>query len=156
MAERDEGKSPEHPHKVVWHPDAREERNKLDTSDQSAIRNVTDKLRALGDSLPHPHQSAVQQKAGKGLRELRPTRGSSTARPLYRRLRKGARGAEDTFVVYGVAPEAMVDEPGFNQAVQRAQIRRNQIEAQEERRVKAAAKRGNPSASKRQGKRPKR
>jgi hypothetical protein len=61
--------------------------------------NAVDKLKVAGPRLGHPHSSAVQGDAGKGLRELRPRSGRSRWRPLYRQVAAG------TFVILAVAPE---------------------------------------------------
>lgn len=53
--------------------------------ERKAIFNVVDKLRELGERLPPPHVKPLQGKAAAGLRELRPRRGSSDWRALYRR-----------------------------------------------------------------------
>ena len=83
----------------------------LDTRDQEAIQHARDKLIALGDRLPFPHQSAIRQ--GAPLRELRPRGGRSRWRPLYARFGAG-------FVILAVAPEAEVDPRGFRRGVDTA------------------------------------
>jgi Phage derived protein Gp49-like (DUF891) len=52
--------------------------------ERKAIFNAVDKLRELGERLPPPHMKPLQGEAA-GLRELRPRRGSSDWRALYRR-----------------------------------------------------------------------
>lgn len=80
----------------------------LDQRDQQAVQHARDKLVALGDQLPFPHQSAVRH--GAPLRELRPRSGRCRWRPLYARLGQG-------FVILAVAPEAQVDPQGFRRGV---------------------------------------
>jgi hypothetical protein len=53
--------------------------------ERKAIFNAVDKLRELGERLPPPHMKPLQGEAAAGLRELRPRRGSSDWRALYRR-----------------------------------------------------------------------
>ena len=53
--------------------------------EQKALINVADKLRTLGERLPPPHMKPLQGPAAAGLRELRPRRGNSDWRALYRR-----------------------------------------------------------------------
>lgn len=71
------------------------------------MANVVAKLLAVGPQLGFPHQSAVR---GTNLRELRPRAGRSPWRALYRRDR-------EEFVIGAIAPEAMVDNHGFDRAV---------------------------------------
>jgi hypothetical protein len=109
---------------VRYHPKAREERDlvrKQSEDDFDAIIVVIEKLKIHGPALRFPHQSSVQGKAGKGLRELRPTQGRTLWRPLYRRF-------ENTYVILAVGPEAQVDQSGFTTAVSDAQARRKAIE----------------------------
>jgi hypothetical protein len=112
------------PWEVRYHPKAVEERNsvrKQSEGDFDAIVVVIEKLKMHGPALRFPHQSAVQGKGGAGLRELRPTQGRTLWRPLYRRF-------ENTYVILAVAPEAQVDQSGFDTAVADAQARRKAIE----------------------------
>lgn len=67
------------------------------------------KLEATGDRLGAPHSSNVEGVAAY-LRELRPRRGSSPWRALYRRI-----GHE--LVIGAIAPEAENDRRGFNRSV---------------------------------------
>jgi hypothetical protein len=83
---------------------------------------VIEKLQVDGVNLRDPHQKAVMQPAGAGLRELRPTAGKNPWRPLYRQV--GPR----LFAILAVAPEAEIDERGYDQAVQAAQRRRQAVE----------------------------
>jgi hypothetical protein len=53
--------------------------------ERRAIFNAVDKLRELGERLPPPHMKPLQGDAAAGLRELRPRRGDSDWRALYRR-----------------------------------------------------------------------
>lgn len=53
--------------------------------ERKAIFSAVDKLRELGERLPPPHMKPLRGEAAAGLRELRPRRGSSDWRALYRR-----------------------------------------------------------------------
>lgn len=111
------------PWKVLWHPDAKAERDAIaDANEKVAIRQATDQLRVNGPALRAPHQKAIQGPEGKGLRELRPTGGKSPSRPIYRQV------GEDTFAILAVGPEAERDQGGFDRAVRRAQRRRAELE----------------------------
>lgn len=79
--------------------------------------HAAQKLEAAGPRLAHPHSSAVQGEGGQGLRELRPRAGRSRWRPIYRRV------TPSSFVILAVAPEAMIDSRGFDDAVRRAVAR---------------------------------
>lgn len=110
------------PYEVLWHPDAAAEHRAIeDKAERAAIQHAVQKLVSEGPRLPHPHQSAVKGKDGKGLRELRPRGGRSPWRPLYRQ--RGSR-----FVIAAVGPEAQVNQRGFNAAVRRAQVRLADLE----------------------------
>jgi hypothetical protein len=99
---------------VVWHPEADEERQAVpDKGDRASLQTAVDKLIALGDRLPFPHQSAVK---GSTVRELRPRAGRSRWRALYSRVGK-------QFVIAAVGPEAKVDPQGFARAVAAAERR---------------------------------
>jgi hypothetical protein len=103
------------PYVVTWHPEAASERDaSWPPEEKVAIEHAVEKLKAAGPRLKHPHSSAVQGSAGKGLRELRPRAGRSRWRPIYRRV------TSDTFVIVAVAPEAQIDRGGFDAAVGRA------------------------------------
>jgi hypothetical protein len=104
---------------VVFHPAAEEELAKLSVGDRVAVLHATEKLAALGPTLPHPHQSDVR--GGFGLRELRPRAGWSRIRPLYGRVGDG-------FVVLAIGPEAMVDRRGFDRAVYAARQRLAEVD----------------------------
>lgn len=86
------------------------------------MEHAVEKLQAAGARLKHPHSSAVQGAAGKGLRELRPRAGRSRWRPIYRRV------TPDTFLILAVAPEAQIDRSGFGAAVDRAAGRFAQLD----------------------------
>lgn len=76
---------------------------------------------AAGPQLQFPHQSAVKGADGKGMRELRPRRGSCAWRPIYRQA------DSRTFVVVAVAPEAKTNGQGFDAAIARARARFEKI-----------------------------
>jgi hypothetical protein len=99
------------PYTVDFHEDAMGELLGLDTRDQEAVQHARDKLIALGDRLPFPHQSAVRR--GAPLRELRPRGGRCRWRPLYARVGAG-------FVILAIAPEAEIDPKGFRRGVDAA------------------------------------
>lgn len=99
------------PYTVDFHEDAVGELLGLDPRDQEAVQHARDKLIALGDRLPFPHQSAVRR--GAPLRELRPRGGRCRWRPLYARVGEG-------FVILAVAPEAEIDLKGFRRSVDAA------------------------------------
>src|ERR1700679_18074 len=85
---------------IGWHPAAVEEISSIrDAGERVAIEHAIEKLRIDGPALRSPHQSAVMGERS-GVRELRPRRGRSRWRPLYRRI--GAR----QFAILAVAPEA--------------------------------------------------
>jgi hypothetical protein len=103
------------PYIVRWHPGAASERDaSCPPEEKVAMEHAVEKLKAAGPRLQHPHSSAVQGAAGKGLRELRPRAGRSRWRPIYRRV------TPDTFVIFAVGPEAQIDSSGFDAAVDRA------------------------------------
>jgi hypothetical protein len=108
---------------VRWHPSAVEEKDSIvDATERSAIQHAIEKLVVDGPALCNPHQRAVMGPGGAGLRELRPRRGRSRWRPLYRRF------GDTLFVILAVAPEAELDKPGFGKRVRDAQRRRKQVE----------------------------
>lgn len=73
--------------KVAWHPKALDEKNAIEEAvERVAIAHVIEKLEVDGPALRNPHQSGVKGEEGSGLRELRPRRGRSRWRPLYRRI----------------------------------------------------------------------
>ena len=105
-------------YRVIWLPDADAELKAIeDAKEQVALRHVGEKLAVEGPRLGYPHSSAVQAEAGKGFRELRPRRGRSPWRAIYRQVNK------TSFVVLAVGPEAEVNESGFNAAVKSAKSR---------------------------------
>lgn len=104
---------------VRWHPAARQELRAVPSKERAALLNAEEKLVALGQLLGYLHTSAIQG-AGKGLRELRPRRGNSPWRALYRRI-GGA------FVIGAIAPEAQTDPRGFRAAVVAAEQRLDEI-----------------------------
>ena len=90
--------------------------------EQTAISEALLKLESLGDQLGAPHSSSVKGVAG-CMRELRPRRGASAWRVLYRRI-------GDEIVVGAIAPEAMKDRRGFNRAVEQALTRLEQYDTE--------------------------
>jgi len=109
--------------KVAWHPKALDEKNAInDVAERVAIAHVIEKLKVDGPVLRSPHQSGVKGEEGLGLRELRPRRGRSRWRPLYRR-------AEETlFAILAVGPEAGIDKVGYAKAVRLAKQRLKRLE----------------------------
>lgn len=104
---------------VVYHPQYEEEWRGLPPAERAALASAVEKLRA-DSRLGFPHTSLVQ--GGKaGLRELRPRRGQSPWRALYRRV-------GDVMVVLAVAPEAVKDRRGFGRAVAEAERRLRELE----------------------------
>lgn len=59
---------------------------------------------------------------GSGLRELRPRRGRSRWRPIYRRM------DERLFAILAVGPEAEIDKAGYDRAVRIAKQRLVRLE----------------------------
>jgi len=111
------------PYVVRWHPLAELERDaSWPVPERVAIVHAAEKLEAEGRRLGHPHSSAIQGEAGRGLRELRPRGGRSRWRPIYRQV------TPDTFIILAVGPEAQIDRPGFDAAVARAQLRLAEID----------------------------
>ena len=106
-----------------WHPAADDERATIrDARERVAIQHAVQKLEVLGPRLGAPHSSAIRGKEGAGLRELRPRRGRSPWRPIYRQVRP------NTFVIFAVGPEAEVDGAGFAQAIRAAKRRFEELE----------------------------
>ena len=99
-------------------PEAAAELRALPAGERAAILSALKKLEAGGATLRAPHTSQVK---GSTLRELRPRRGRSPWRALYRRL-------GDTMVVAAVVPEAESDRQGFNRGVRQAEQRLSKIE----------------------------
>ena len=104
---------------VRWHPAARDELRALPVPERAALLNAVEKLVALGQQLGYPHSSAVRGSAGR-LRELRPRRGNSPWRALYRRI-------GDSFVIGAIAPEAASNPRGFDAALAAAERRLEEI-----------------------------
>ena len=105
---------------VLYHPKAAEERGNLPPAERAALDNAVEKLQALGPRLGYPHTSAVQGKPG-GLRELRPRRGNSPNRGIYRRVKQD-------FVMASVCPEAEHDRAAFDRGSADALKRLEELE----------------------------
>lgn len=104
---------------VIYHPRYEVEWRSLPAAERAALASAVEKLRA-DSQLGFPHTSLVQ--GGKaGLRELRPRRGRSPWRALYRRV-------GDVMVLLAVAPEAAKDQRGFGRAVAEAERRLRGLE----------------------------
>lgn len=111
------------PYDVRWHPGAAEERDASWPAEEiAAIEHAVEKLRQIGPRLRHPHSSALLGEAGRGLRELRPRRGRSRWRPIYRQVRP------DMFVILAVGQEAEIDRASFQAAVIDAQKRLRELD----------------------------
>lgn len=104
---------------VLYHPEAEAERGKLPPNERVALRNAERKLEAIGPALPYPHSSAV--KDADRLRELRPRRGNSPWRGLYRQV-------GEAFVIAAVCPEAEHDSKGFKRGCKDAEERLAEVE----------------------------
>jgi hypothetical protein len=108
---------------VKWHPKAQDEKHKIDDAkERVAIAHVIEKLQVDGPALRSPHQSAVMGEEGSGLRELRPRRGQSRWRPIYRRIENRL------FAILSIAPEAEINKAGYVRAVRVAKRRLRQLE----------------------------
>jgi hypothetical protein len=108
---------------VRWHPKALEEKRAIDdVNEKVAIDHVIEKLQIDGVALKSPHQSAVMGEEGSGLRELRPRRGRSRWRPLYRQF------GERLFAILAVAPESEIDKRGYDGGVRAAKRRLSALE----------------------------
>jgi hypothetical protein len=108
---------------VKWHPQARDEKRSVDDAkERVAIAHVVEKLQVDGAALRSPHQSAVMGEEGSGLRELRPRRGRSRWRPIYRRI------DERLFAILSIGPEAEIDRAGYDRAVRAAKQRLARLE----------------------------
>jgi hypothetical protein len=111
------------PYEVLWHPAADTERAAIpDAAERTAIQHAREKLEALGPRLGAPHTSAIRGEDGSGLRELRPRAGRSRWQPIYRQISPG------TFVILAIAPEALIDNRGFDQKVRNAQRRLEELD----------------------------
>jgi hypothetical protein len=112
---------------VAWHPRALDEKNAIeDFAERVAIAHVIEKLEVDGPALRSPHQSGVMGEEGSGLRELRPRRGRSRWRPLYRRA------DETLFAILAIGPEAEIDKAGYAKAVRLAKQRFKRLEKAKE------------------------
>lgn len=108
---------------VKWHPKAREEKRSIENAkERVAIAHVIEKLQIDGPALQSPHQSAVMGEDGSGLRELRPRRGRSRWRPIYRRIEEGL------FAILSIGPEAEIDRASYDRAVRTAKQRLARLE----------------------------
>jgi hypothetical protein len=108
---------------VAWHPKAIDEKNAIaDATERVAIEHAIEKLEVDGPTLRSPHQSGVKGGEGSGLRELRPRRGRSRWRPLYRRT------DETSFAILAIGPEAEIDKAGYAKAVRLAKQRLKRLE----------------------------
>ena len=106
---------------VSWHPEALKEMNAVrDSGERGAIAHAIEKLEVDGPMLRSPHQSAVLGEPY-GLRELRPRRGRSRWRPLYRRI--GPR----RFAILAIAPEAEINSAAFERGVRVAGRRLSEL-----------------------------
>lgn len=105
-------------------PEAREELRSLAPAERAAMLAAMKKLEAGGVALGAPHTSQVK---GSIVRELRPRRGRSPWRGLYRRI-------ADTMVIAAIGPEAQANRRGFDRAVRRAEERLARIASEEEKR----------------------
>lgn len=108
--------------KVQWHPEALAEKRKIDAPERVAIDHVIEKLEVDGPALRSPHQSGVMGEEGSGLRELRPRRGRSRWRAIYRRTDR------TVFAVFSVGPEAEINKAGYRRAVKAAKQRLEALE----------------------------
>jgi len=112
---------------VRWHPQAVAERDVVrPPAERVAIAHVIEKLQVSGPALRSPHQSAVMGEEGSGLRELRPRRGRSRWRPIYRRV------DERLFAILAIGPEAEINKAGYRRAVRDAKRRLEGLEKAEE------------------------
>ena len=104
---------------VVYHSEYEAEWRDLPPVERAALASAVEKLRA-DSQLGFPHTSLIR--GGElGIRELRPRRGRSRWRALYRRV-------GDVMVVLAVAPEAAVDRRGFDRALAAAERRLSEVE----------------------------
>jgi Phage derived protein Gp49-like (DUF891). len=112
---------------VAWHAKALDEKNAIeDVTERVAIAHVVEKLEVDGPALRSPHQSGVMGEEGSGLRELRPRRGRSRWRPLYRRA------DETLFAILAIGPEAEIDKAGYAKAVRLGKQRLKRLEKAKE------------------------
>ena len=94
----------------MYLPAAGGERDKLPGNERAALHNAVRKLEEIGPDLPYPHSSDARGAAG--LRELRPRRGSSPWRAIYRRV--------GGHFVIAVGPDGGKDPRGFRHASERS------------------------------------
>ena len=74
-------------HNVTYDPDAVVELLAVKSKQEHrALVNAVEKLRELGERLEPPHMKPLQGVAGSALCELRPRRGDSDWRAIYRRV----------------------------------------------------------------------
>ncbi|MFZ1154139.1 MAG: type II toxin-antitoxin system RelE/ParE family toxin [Solirubrobacteraceae bacterium] len=74
-------------HNVIYDPDAVAELLMIKSKQEHrALVNAVEKLRELGDRLGPPHMKPLQGVAASSLCELRPRRGDSDWRAVYRRV----------------------------------------------------------------------
>jgi hypothetical protein len=105
--------------KLVFMPEAEEERSELSPQERAALHNAVVKLEQLGPALGYARTSAIR--GTEGLRELRPRQGRSPWRGLYRQV-----GA--VFVLAAVAPEAERDPRRFRWSCEAASERLDKLE----------------------------
>jgi hypothetical protein len=104
---------------VAYLREAESELGELPPTEQVAIRNAVEKLKALGPELRFPHSSKAM--GADDLRELRPRAGRCAWRALYRRI-------GTTFVIAAIAPDGGSDPGGFGAACFRAEQRLAKVE----------------------------
>ncbi len=74
-------------HNVTYDPDAVVELLAMRSKQEHrALVNAVEKLRELGERLEPPHMKPLQDVTGSALCELRPRRGDSDWRAIYRRV----------------------------------------------------------------------
>ncbi len=105
---------------VVVMDEAAAELLALPLKERQAIYQAIAKLNADGPFLGAPHTSNVEG-IPDNLRELRPRRGHSPWRALYRRI-------GDELVIATIAPESVSNKRGFERAVKAALDRLDQYE----------------------------
>lgn len=104
---------------VVYHPAYEQEWRTLPAAERAALATAVAKLRA-DSHLGFPHTSLARG-GSLGVRELRPRRGKSPWRGLYRRV-------GGTLVMLAIAPEAERDRRGFEKALAAAEARLCEVE----------------------------
>jgi hypothetical protein len=111
-------------HRILLTPGFRRELAAVDAIDHreaDAVEQSIHMLRARGAGLGFPWSSHVRASPVAGLRELRPRRGRSRTRVLYRRIADG-------FELLALAPEAQADRRGFAAALARAAERASETD----------------------------